>query len=201
MTDTPNSGTVSLSRKKLEYLIAHLLDGEMLEGAPPNPDTILEELREILAQPAEQQDEPVEYQYRERPCWVEGNLFSPWAPCDKGFHDSVLRDPLKLNFQRETRALYRRPAAQAVKLPDVDQLAQIIRQVDGNHSLGAGALAEKIFELLNAGAAKAVKLPERHNLPHREEFESADQYAASVEQTNTWNACLDEVAKLNGIAP
>jgi len=33
-------------------------------------------------------------------------------------------------------------AKQAV--PDVDWLAQVIRTVDGNHSLGAGALAEKI---------------------------------------------------------
>lgn len=33
-------------------------------------------------------------------------------------------------------------------LPDVDELAQIIRCVDGNHSLGAGALAEAIIAAL-----------------------------------------------------
>ena len=33
-------------------------------------------------------------------------------------------------------------------LPDVDELAQIIRRVDGNHSLGAGALAEAIIAVL-----------------------------------------------------
>ena len=33
-----------------------------------------------------------------------------------------------------------------VVLPDVDVLAQIIRTVDGNHSLGAGALAERIID-------------------------------------------------------
>jgi hypothetical protein len=33
---------------------------------------------------------------------------------------------------------------------DPDQLAQIIREIDGNHSLGAGALAEAIFEKLAA---------------------------------------------------
>lgn len=31
---------------------------------------------------------------------------------------------------------------------DVDWLAQTIRRVDGKHSLGAGALAEKIIEAL-----------------------------------------------------
>lgn len=34
----------------------------------------------------------------------------------------------------------------AVVLPDVDVLAQIIREVDGEHSLGAGALAERILD-------------------------------------------------------
>lgn len=33
---------------------------------------------------------------------------------------------------------------------DVDYLAQIIRQVDGNHDLGAGALAEAILDRLPA---------------------------------------------------
>lgn len=33
---------------------------------------------------------------------------------------------------------------------DVDGLAQIIRQVDGNHDLGAGALAEAILDRLPA---------------------------------------------------
>lgn len=42
------------------------------------------------------------------------------------------------------RDLYPEPWASA--LPDVDSLAQIIRVVDGNHSLGAGALAERILE-------------------------------------------------------
>jgi hypothetical protein len=33
-------------------------------------------------------------------------------------------------------------------LPSVDELAQIIRKVDGNHTLGAGALAEAILDTL-----------------------------------------------------
>jgi hypothetical protein len=43
--------------------------------------------------------------------------------------------------------LYTSPHAPvAVVIPDVDVLAQIIRTVDGNHSLGAGALAERIID-------------------------------------------------------
>lgn len=41
--------------------------------------------------------------------------------------------------------LYAAPVAPRVVLPDVDALSSIIRAVDGNHSLGAGALAEAII--------------------------------------------------------
>lgn len=34
------------------------------------------------------------------------------------------------------------------RLPSVDELAQIIREEDGSHSLGAGALAERILARL-----------------------------------------------------
>lgn len=37
-------------------------------------------------------------------------------------------------------------ATVAVVMPDVDELAQIIRKVDGSHTLGAGSLAEAIIE-------------------------------------------------------
>lgn len=37
-------------------------------------------------------------------------------------------------------------ASVAVFMPDVDELAQIIRKVDGSHNLGAGSLAEAILE-------------------------------------------------------
>ena len=37
-------------------------------------------------------------------------------------------------------------ASAAVFMPDVDELAQIIRKVDGSHNLGAGSLAEAILE-------------------------------------------------------
>ena len=37
-------------------------------------------------------------------------------------------------------------ATVAVVMPDVDELAKIIRKVDGSHTLGAGSLAEAILE-------------------------------------------------------
>lgn len=39
---------------------------------------------------------------------------------------------------------------QPVAVPDVDWLANVIRSVDGNHKMGAGALAEKIVQALAA---------------------------------------------------
>jgi hypothetical protein len=52
---------------------------------------------------------------------------------------------------RTTRAAHDiGPGDQAVAgaAPTVDELAQIIRTVDGNHSLGAGELAERILTAL-----------------------------------------------------
>ena len=41
-------------------------------------------------------------------------------------------------------------AQPAPSVPDVDALAQFIREVDGSHQLGAGVLAERIAEWLKA---------------------------------------------------
>lgn len=46
------------------------------------------------------------------------------------------------------RSLLEERDALRAALPDVDRLAQIIREVDGNHDLGAGALAEAIVARL-----------------------------------------------------
>lgn len=82
-------------------------------------------------QPAEQQDEPGAIVHRVE--YENGSV-------------EFIENPT-VGFEKcRLEPLYLRPAAQAVKLPGVDQLSNIIRQVDGNHSLGAGALAEKIIE-------------------------------------------------------
>lgn len=47
-------------------------------------------------------------------------------------------------------ALAAAPSPAPLKLPDVDELAQIIRTADGDHTLGAGALAEAIVAALAA---------------------------------------------------
>jgi uncharacterized protein YukE len=46
-------------------------------------------------------------------------------------------------------------ALTAPRVTDVDALAQIIREVDGDHSLGAGALAEAIIEKITTAPAPA----------------------------------------------
>ena len=49
------------------------------------------------------------------------------------------------------KPLYLAPGAQpAPSVPDVDALTQFIREIDGKHQLGAGALAERIVEWLAA---------------------------------------------------
>lgn len=47
------------------------------------------------------------------------------------------------------RAVFNAGRASVTPLPSVDDLAQIIRYVDGDHKLGAGALAEKIHAVLS----------------------------------------------------
>ena len=47
-----------------------------------------------------------------------------------------------------------RYAQPAPSVPDVDALAQFIREIDGAHQLGAGVLAERIVEWLAAPEAK-----------------------------------------------
>jgi hypothetical protein len=46
--------------------------------------------------------------------------------------------------------LYAAPVQAAPVVPDVDWLSNVIRMVDGEHKLGAGALAEKIVEAIAA---------------------------------------------------
>lgn len=71
----------------------------------------------------------------------------------------------KLSFEKPAKSspdkfhwspLYALPGAQNV--PDVDALAQFIREIDGKHRLGAGALAERIVEWL-AAAPEANPCP------------------------------------------
>lgn len=52
-------------------------------------------------------------------------------------------------------------------------------------------------KLAEQAAPVAVVLPERLDIPHRDEFESADQHAAALGEAKKWNECLDEVARLN----
>ncbi|MEE5085108.1 hypothetical protein V2J74_10085 [Pseudomonas alliivorans] len=73
---------------------------------------------------------------------------------------------------------------------------------DARFAWGEGVLERfdvVIRPLFAQPATAKVVLPERLDIPHRGEFESANQHAAAVGEAKSYNACLDEVAKLNGI--
>ena len=78
--------------------------------------------------------------------------------------------------------------------PDVDQLAQFIRKVDGRNEMGAGALAEKIVEWLavqapavQAGMALVPVEPTPAMLrAHSENTDGLDEWTAR----NDWDRML-----------
>ncbi|MEE5079525.1 hypothetical protein V2K58_08360 [Pseudomonas alliivorans] len=73
---------------------------------------------------------------------------------------------------------------------------------DARFAWGEGVLERfdiVIRPLFAQPATAKVVLPERLDIPHRGEFESANQHAAAVGEAKSYNACLDEVAKLNNI--
>lgn len=63
-------------------------------------------------------------------------------------------DPQRMTNDQRRAASDAVMAAEQEVVPDVDWLAQVIRAADGNHTLGAGALAEKIVEAMTAAAPK-----------------------------------------------
>lgn len=103
------------------------------------------------------QGEPVAYRYKElQPAW---EIQMPWELASVPLGLVYLER--KAVAQRgdmtgsahylgmKIEPLYVEQAAPvAVSIPDVDELAQIIRKVDGSHALGAGSLAEAILEEL-----------------------------------------------------
>lgn len=70
------------------------------------------------------------------------------------YHVAVIKEKEKARVKRARKA-YRartgyRPFHERYADLDVDRLAQIIREVDGNHDLGAGELAEAIVARLSS---------------------------------------------------
>lgn len=139
------------------------------------------------AQPADQQGEPDFYE-------VSGNGVRPGLFYT--YPDWAMEDP------RYTVTSHWRSAAQHATAK-VDERAEFERwTVSEGRVLGYTGW-NRDFAVWQAraklnGATKVV-LPERLDIPHRGEFESANQHAAAVGEAKSYNACLDEVAKLNGI--
>lgn len=79
----------------------------------------------------------------------------------------------------------------------------VMTSVGITHAIYASTVSLKHGEQVKLYAEQpapvAVVLPERLELPTRDEFESADYYAAALGEANKWNECLDEVAQLNGL--
>lgn len=47
-----------------------------------------------------------------------------------------------------------------------------------------------------------MKLPERKPIPDQSTFVGGNSYYAKIfDEAKSWNACLDVVAKLNGVKP
>ncbi|XAZ48377.1 hypothetical protein AAHB44_17935 [Pseudomonas simiae] len=63
--------------------------------------------------------------------------------------------------------------------------------------MGFANVTMALSKLAEQPAPVAVVMPVRLDLPHRDEFESADQYAAAIGEAKIWNACLDELKRLN----
>jgi len=187
MTDTQKD-TVSVSRERFAAWAERL---ELADSGFPGSVPFLPELRAILAQPAEQQDEPV--------AWLDLEKLKPGG--------MAYATAMKVNHRQVP--LYRRPAAQAVKTEDQEQ-ASFVEWANSEYGITDGyELNLKNVDLvqnrkgwmaranLETGTAQAVKLPKRMptgniTVPHHD-------LPPGVREG--WNPCLDAVAKLNGIEP
>ncbi|UNB61884.1 hypothetical protein [Pseudomonas syringae group genomosp. 7] len=108
---------------------------------------------------------------------------------------------------RELRALLDQPAdQQGEPFAFISTVTLAVAEDIREYQFGVGRIGARLDRnerhciplYLHAQPATAkVVLPERLDLPHRDEFEGADQHAAVVGEAKAWNACLDEVAKLN----
>ena len=127
MTDLRTAAQQAL--EALARFVQYDYRGEPLDGKDLEGHEAITALRERLAQPVQ---EPV--------AWMLPGSDSIITAETKAY-----RGVLAENW---TLPLYPAPPQRKPVVVSVDELANHIRVVDGNHSLGAGALAEKIVEFL-----------------------------------------------------
>ena len=65
---------------------------------------VQKEIEELLAQP---EQEPVAWQYRTKPNWIEE--WNDWENCSKGTYEDYKRFPIMHDWVYETRELYASP--------------------------------------------------------------------------------------------
>ena len=73
----------------------------------------------------------------------------------------------------------------------IDALAQEIRRVDGNHSLGAGALSEALMPFISAHLAAQAEWPSDEDV--RKACAAHDAYGSGVVETPAMRAALQFV--------
>lgn len=153
MTDTPNSGTVSAAVERLSPealstllgMIEYCLNARVCMGMDEGfksfdsgeEHDFVKELRAILAQPADQQDEPAGWQFYQDGKWWNG--------------DDRIKDH-RANTEAagyQTRDVYARPAAQVVKLPERMKMEpyQTVNQSSTNYKAGFNACRAKTAKL------------------------------------------------------
>lgn len=115
MTDTQNSAR-PLSEARIAHIRAQASAGARVDPRCAN-DLLgeIERLRAILAQPAEQQDDPVGWQFLDNGQWHNG--------------DDRIKDH-RANTEAagyQTRNVYARPAAQAVNFPANDDVVSALK--------------------------------------------------------------------------
>jgi hypothetical protein len=79
----------------------------------------------------------------------------------------------------------------------IDALAQEIRRVDGNHSLGAGALAEALMPFISAHLAAQAEWPSEEDV--RNACAAHDAYGSGVVETPAMRAALQSVRPPAGV--
>lgn len=79
-------------------------------------------------------------------CWNGTQMFRVTKLADE------TSDDVEFELIESSKKFYLHPLAPSAV--DVDLLAQFIRKIDGNNSMGAGALAEKIIDWLSAARSE-----------------------------------------------
>lgn len=144
-----NKPMLSVDREVLEGLLRECAIEFSTSEASQFELEMLAKIRSALGAKASDQEGSMADGWQFMP--MAGRHKEQWLGCkNRSEMDELKRRGLLV------RNLYaNKPATAAMVMPDVDDLSNIIRRVDGSHTLGAGALAEAILaEVAKINVAK-----------------------------------------------